>query len=336
MTPAMLLPLLAGFPAQAGDAIPFTPKWWLPEAASTFAHEVDNTFAVVYWLDVIFFAMIIAAMVLFTVKYRRRKEGQRTSPVKGNHALEFAWSFIPGVFLLVFFVMGFRTYMDMQVAPVDSMNIRVTGQKWNWSYEYPELGITMSGDDGLVVPAMTPVRLTITSVDVLHSFFVPDFRTKKDAVPNRYSTIWFEAMAPGEHPVYCAEYCGDGHSRMASKVTVLEPAKFKEWVASKKQASASMTSEEHGKQLFNSQGCAGCHSIDGTRIVGPSLKGKYGTTEQLADGSSVTIDDNYIHESLMSPGAKVVAGFAPQMPPYQGRLKDDEISALIDYIKTLN
>lgn len=335
MTFAAFLPLLAGAKARAGDAIPLTPKWWLPESASTFSHKVDTTFALIYWLDVFFFVLIIGAMAWFTIAYRRRSKDQKTSPVKGNHALEFAWSFIPGLFLLSFFGMGFVTYMDMQVPPADAMDVRVTGQKWNWSFEYPEQGLQLASADGLVVPSNTPVRLTITSVDVLHSFYIPAFRTKKDAVPNRYTSLWFEAKAPGEYQIYCTEYCGDDHSRMTSKVIAMEPAAFREWVAGQKSASASMSPVERGQKLFTAQGCAGCHSIDGSTLIGPSLKGKYGANEQLTDGSSVAIDDNYIRESILTPNAKIVAGFAGQMPPYQGRLQDDEISALIDYIKTL-
>jgi cytochrome c oxidase subunit II len=172
-------------------------------------------------------------------------------------------------------------------------------------------------------------------VDVLHSFYIPDFRTKKDAVPSRYTSLWFEAKWPGEFQVYCTEYCGDDHSRMTSKVVAMEPAAFREWVADKKNASANLTPLEKGQQLFATQGCAGCHSIDGSALIGPSLKGKYGAQESLADGSSVLVDDNYVRESILEPNAKIVAGFAGQMPPYQGRLQDDEISALIDYIKTL-
>lgn len=335
MTSATILPLLASAQALAGDAIPLTPEWWMPESASTFSDDVDATFAFIYWLDVFFFILIVGAMAFFAVAYRRRKEGQRTSPVKGNHAIEFAWSFIPGMFLIGFFVMGFTTYMDMQVPPADAMDVRVTGQKWNWAFEYPEEGIQLSSADGLVVPSNTPVRLTISSVDVLHSFYIPAFRTKKDAVPNRYTSLWFEAKAPGEYDVYCAEFCGDDHSRMTSKVIAMEPAAFREWVASQKNAAADMTTVQLGEKLFTAQGCAGCHSVDGSKMIGPSLQGIYGRQEAMADGSSVAVDDNYIRESIEVPGAMIVAGFAGQMPPYQGRLKDAEISALIDYIKTL-
>lgn len=345
MTFASFLSLLGawGSPARvassllsaASEPLPLTPRWWLPTGDSTFAHEVDRAFALIYWLDVVFFILIVGAMTVFAVAYRRKKAGQRTSALKGHHGLEIVWSVIPGLFLLVFFAMGFLTYMDMQVPPASSMQVRVTGQKWNWGFEYPEQGIKLSSADGLVVPSNTPIQLTLTSVDVLHSFYIPNFRTKKDAVPQRFTSLWFEAKQPGTYQVYCTEYCGDDHSRMTSKVVAMEPAAFREWVADQKNASASLSPVERGQRLFTTQGCAGCHSIDGSALVGPSLKGKYGTQEKLSDGSQVLVDDNYVRESILAPNAKIVAGFAGQMPPYVGRLQDDEISALIDYIKTI-
>ncbi|MCB9781016.1 MAG: cytochrome c oxidase subunit II [Alphaproteobacteria bacterium] len=325
MTLASLLPFLAASEARAEGT------FWMPEQASTFAEEVDWIYYFIYWIDVLFFFLVIGAMVYFAIRYRAKTGKERTSPLKGSHSLELAWSAIPGLILLSFFWFGFQTYMDMQVPPKDALNIRVTGQKWNWSFEYPDYGIRQGGDQGLVVPSGQPVMLTMSSVDVLHSFYIPDFRVKKDVVPNRYSTIWFEAKGTGDHQVFCTEYCGDDHSRMLTKVHVMEPAKFREWVRDNKADDGPVD----GQSLFSSMGCIGCHSIDGSKLVGPSLKGKYGTDEQLTDGSTVAIDDNYIRESIMVPGAKVVAGYAPQMPPYQGRLNDEEVNALIDYIKTL-
>ncbi len=336
MTPALLFStlltlLLAGSDARAEGT------FWMPEAASTTAREVDFLYYYIYWLDVFFFVLIVGAIGYFAIRYRAKSEDQRTSPVKGNHALELAWSAIPSVFLISFFYLGFTTYIDMQVPPADAMDVRVTGQKWTWSFKYPEQGIATDYQEGLVVPSNTPIRLTMNSVDVLHSFYVPDFRVKQDVVPNRYSVLWFEAKKPGEYQVFCTEYCGDDHSRMLTMVKALEPAKYREWVAEKRKdiAAADADPVKKGQMLFTGQGCAGCHSIDGSKMVGPTLQAKYGAQEQLADGSSVTIDDNYIRESIVAPGAKVVAGYAPQMPPYQGRLSDDEIDALIDYIKTL-
>ena len=176
----------------------------------------------------------------------------------------------------------------------------------------------------------------MSSVDVIHSFFVPDFRVKKDVVPNRYTVVWFEAPEPGEHVVFCAEYCGDGHSRMLSKVKVVDRAEFDAWVAEQKAASGGLSSAERGAKLFKSKGCTGCHSTDGSPMLGPTMKGLYGKQEKFTDGTTAAVDDNYLRESLMVPAAKVVEGFAPQMPPYQGQLDDDEVNDLIDYIKSLS
>ena len=185
----------------------------------------------------------------------------------------------------------------------------------------------------LRVPAGKPVKLVMNSIDVLHSFYVPAFRVKKDVVPGRYTVLWFEAPEPGEHNIFCTEYCGDKHGYMYSKVIVMPPAEFDAWI--QKRADETVDGPRPGDQIFAQEGCTGCHTTDGSPSVGPSMKGLYGKTEKLADGSSVQVDDNYLRESILVPGAKVVEGFAPTMPPFQGRLSDEEVSNLIDYIKTL-
>lgn len=306
--------------------------WLLPPPASTNAAQLDHVFNFVFWVDATFFVGIIGAMLLFIWKYRRRGPHDRTHPSRGSHVLELTWSVIPAILLFVMFFLGFRAWMNTNVPPADSMDVRVTGQQWAWSFEYPETGIT---SDVLVVPKGKPVRLTISSVDVIHSLFIPAFRLKKDAVPNRYTVQWFEANQVGEFDVFCAEYCGGGHSRMLSKVKVLEPADYEAWVKKQTAALSSATPRELGKQLYASQGCKGCHTVDGTRLLGPTWKGIWGTLETLTDGSKVKVDDNYIRESITVPAAKVVAGFNPVMPSYQGRLDDKQINALIEYIKSL-
>ncbi|MCB1153714.1 MAG: cytochrome c oxidase subunit II [Deltaproteobacteria bacterium] len=302
----------------------------MPPAASTFASNIDNLFYFIYWLAVIFFVLIIGTMAYFAIKYRRKDPNQRTSPIHGNHALELAWSAIPGVLLIAVFVWGFRAYMDMSVAPKDAMDIRVKAQMWNWSFDYPSAGVNTTE---LVVPAGRPVKLTMSSKDVLHSFFVPDFRVKKDVLPNRYTTIWFEAIAPGEHQIFCTEYCGQNHSKMLSKVIVKSQEDFDKWIEGQGKLDESIPLSEHGKRIFTERGCTACHTMTGQAGAGPSLKGKYGSQENLADGSQVLVDDNYIRESIMDPTAKVVAGFQPVMPTFKGQLRDDEVDALIEYIK---
>lgn len=308
--------------------------FWMPPQASTLAEDVDFVFYYIYWVSIAFFVMLMGSMIFFFFRYRQKKTGEKTSAIKGNHLLEIGWATLPGLLLVSFFVLGFRTYIDSSIPPKDSMEVRVTGRKWSWSYDYPASGVS-SGT--LRVPAGEPIKLVMSSVDVLHSYYVPDFRIKKDVLPNRYTVVWFEAPEPGEHTVFCTEYCGNGHSRMLSKVEVMEPREFNRWVKSQQSFDPSaLSSAERGQKLYQSKGCAGCHSVDGTPMLGPTLQGLYGKQEPLTDGTTAQVDDNYLRESLMVPAAKVVAGFAAQMPPYQGQLDDSEVNDIIDFIKSIS
>lgn len=318
------------------NSMPFTlseSTFWLPKAASTLAPGVDRVFYFILYLSILFFALVIFALIYFSIKYRKKDSNQKTSSAKGDLKLEIAWSVVPSILLIVIFVWGFLTWMNVVVPPGQSLDIRVVAQKWVWSFEYPKAGIV---SPELVVPVGQPIRLTMYSKDVIHSFFVPEFRIKKDVLPNRYSVVWFQATDPGEYQVFCTEYCGTGHSQMLTKVRVLMTEEYQAWLDSGGGAGGNgMSSAEFGKTLFSNQGCMTCHSINGTTIIGPSLLGKYGSQEKLTNGSTITIDDNYIRESLMEPTAKVVYGFTPTMPTYKGRLSDKQINALIDYIKSL-
>lgn len=329
---SLLLPLLGAAPAWADGG-----TFWMPPQSSTVAADVDFAFYFIYWVDVAFFVALMGAMLLFAVKYRQRSPGQKTSNIKGSHSLELAWAVLPSFLLVAFFWVGFKTYIDMVVPPADAMVVRVQGQKWMWTYSYPELGIE---SDVLVAPAGTPVALKMSSVDVLHSFFVPDFRIKKDVLPNRYTVQWFEAPEAGEHQVFCTEYCGTGHSKMLSQVKVLPQLEFNAWVAAQKAEAGAdpsqMTSIERGAKLFKVNACAGCHSIDGSKIVGPSLKDVYNRASSWEGGAAGPADDNYLRESIMVPGAKLVAGYPPVMPSFQGKLTDTEVNDLIDYLKSIS
>ena len=298
------------------------------------AGEVDSLFYFIYYLCVLFFVGIVGTTAYFVVKYRRRSDGQRTSGVKGNRRIEIAWAVIPSMLLLVIFAWGFRTYLRQSVPPGDSIDIRVKAQKWFWSFEYPRDGIS---SDELVVPVGRPVKLTMSSADVIHSFFVPAFRVKRDVLPNRYTVVWFQAEEPGTYDIFCAEYCGEGHSRMTGHVRAVTDFQYQEWIDSGGgMGGEGMSSVEFGKVVYEKKGCKSCHSIDGTRITGPSLLGIYGEPVTFSDGSSGVIDDNYIRESIMSPQAKIVQGYEGVMPTYKGMLKDKQIDALVDFIKSLN
>jgi cytochrome c oxidase subunit 2 len=310
-------------------------SFWMPQAASSIAGDVDALYYFILWLCVFFFILVMGAMFAFVWKYRRQRSDQRTHPIAGNRTLEIVWSVIPSLILVVLFVWGTRVWLEQTVPPPNAMEIRVTGQMWNWSYDYPTKGCT--GATELVVPKDTPVKLIVNSTDVLHSFYIPAFRVKRDAVPNKYNVMWFEAIEAGEFDIFCAEYCGDQHSQMLSKVRVVSNEAFQEWVdAGCGMGGEGMAPAEFGAMLYDKKGCKTCHSVDGTRLVGPSFQGLYGRKEKIKDGSEVDVDDNYLRESIMYPNAKIVAGYDGVMPSYKGKLKDKQVDAIIDYIKSLS
>jgi cytochrome c oxidase subunit II len=306
--------------------------FWMPRAASTTAHEVDSLFYWIFWIALFFFALIVILGTLFVFKYRarRRSETAAAGPVH-NTPLEVVWTVIPLLIVFGIFYVGFRGFLDMNVAPENSYEIQVTAQKWKWLFTYPNGYV----DDNLHVPVDTPVKLVMASEDVIHSFYVPDFRLKKDVVPGRYTKAWFRAPRPGTYQVYCAEYCGTSHSDMLASVIVHEPGGFEKWLEGAASSLAQASPADAGARLVKQRGCAQCHSIDGKAGIGPTFKGLFGTKVPMKTGESVDADENYIRESINAPQAKIVAGFDPVMPTYQGRLKDDEITAIIAYLKSL-
>ena len=305
---------------------------WMPVQASTGAPAVDRLFFFILWLSVAFFVLIVGLMVLFVVRYRRR--AGRTAPDASpshNTALELTWTIIPLILVIVIFAWGFKVFMDMSTPPGNAYEVLVTGQKWKWLFTYPNGHV----DENLHVPVDTPVRLVMTSEDVIHSFYVPAFRMKKDVVPGRYTKAWFRANKTGEYQVYCAEYCGTSHSDMLSMVVVHEPGGFESWLDKAADFLNTMPPAEAGAKLVAQRGCAQCHSVDGRGGIGPSLKGVFGHQVQLVSGPPLVADEDYIRESILEPQARVVAGYQPVMPTYKGRLKDAEITAIIEYLKVL-
>lgn len=313
--------------------------FWLPEQASTFAADHDWLFYFIYWVSVVAFIGLMATMTLFAIKYRRRSPDQRTSPNEGNTMLELLWSAIPGLVFVFIFAVGFKTYIDMATPPANAMEIRVVGYKWFWEMRYPN-GTTMNNT--MVVPVDTPVKLVMSSEAtspqdpaVIHSFFVPAFRTKRDVLPYRYTVMWFEATEVGDYHIFCAEYCGTGHSKMIGTVRVVPQDQFEEEMKPKGWDEDTESFVEFGQRTFVEAGCTACHSTDGSRLVGPTLQGIYNQPVELTTGESVTADENYLRESIMDPQASIVAGYPPSMPTYAGRLNDQQIDGLIDYIKSL-
>jgi len=304
----------------------------LPKQASTLAPGVDLIFWFVTFLNIFFFVLITGLVLLFVRKYRRRSPNDITPHITHNQKLEIIWSVVPLFILIGLFFWGFHQYVNAQIAPANSIEIQVTGKKWVWQFEYPDGMRTLNS---FHVPVNRPVRLVLSSEDVIHSFFVPSFRIKKDAVPGRYTEEWFNATEPGVYQVFCTEYCGKGHSDMLAKIYVDNEEQYQKWLVEGDEEIKKMPLPELGHLVWENRGCQTCHSLDGTRGQGPSWKGIYGQVHHMADGSDIKVDENYIRESILEPQAHVVAGFEPVMPTFKGLLRDREILGAIEYIKTL-
>jgi len=304
---------------------------FMPPESSTIAGEVDAAFYFIYWASIVLFAIVVGFAALFVLKYRRKKR-ELTSGVAHNTKLEVAWTLIPTILIVIVFVMGFKGFIKMNVIPKDALEIKVTGQKWFWTFDYPE-GVNTVNE--LVVPVDKAVALTMSSQDVIHSFFVPNFRIKMDVLPNRYSMTWFEATRPGVYDLFCTEFCGKGHSEMIGKVRVVNDREYEEWLEEAAFGGEGMSLEDYGAKLYVSKACVTCHSIDGRIGTGPTFAKVYGHSVRLADGREVMADENYIRKSILEPASEVVAGFQSVMPTYQGILKDREIDALVAFIKSL-
>jgi cytochrome c oxidase subunit 2 len=318
--------------------LPVASSWsWLPEPASTTAEHVDWLFYFLAWTCGGLFLLVIAPLIAFAIHYKRRQKGQlAVSQRDHNTRLEVAWTALPVVYLTLIFHWGFVGYTKIYEAPVNAKQLRVEGKKWSWTVQYPdEDGNIEVGGTGveIVVPVNQPVQLTMHSRDVLHSFFIPNFRVKQDVLPDRYSQIWFEATTIGEFPVLCAEYCGEKHSQMMAKIKVVSLDDYNAWVAKAKGANDNKSPLELGKDLYKKRGCNACHSVDGSPGIGPTFKGVYGHNVELANGTQVLADDNYIRESILEPSAKIVKGFSDGLMP-KIAMPEKEIVGLIEFIKS--
>jgi cytochrome c oxidase subunit 2 len=298
----------------------------LPEQASTFALKVDPLF----WFLTIFVSVFCVAItaVFIYLGLRYKQEAGRKSEHYENMALELTWSVIPAIIAIGIFAWGAVIYFDYAQIPQNTYDVSVVGKQWMWKVQHPN-GKTEVNH--LTMPVGQPVKLTMTSQDVLHDFYIPAFRVKQDVIPARYTTMWFEATKTGDFDLYCAEYCGTEHSTMGGMVKVLPQAEFTAWLGGE----TGMTPVESGQALFQQMGCATCHA-QGDASRGPALEGKFGTEETMTDGTVLTIDEEYLRESIMTPGMKVVQGYAPLMPTFANQLSEDDINNLIAYIKSLS
>ncbi|MBX5480504.1 MAG: cytochrome c oxidase subunit II [Myxococcaceae bacterium] len=322
---------------------------FLPEQASTFAERVDNLHYLVIISTMIVSFLVGTTALVFFILYRRRKPHAYTPTIEPDLKAEMLFVGIPTVFFLAFFAIGFRDFVWVRTPPANAMDVYVMGKQWMWKFAYPE---GPNGVNTLHIPAHRPIRLLITSRDVIHSFYVPEFRVKQDAVPGRYAEIWFEATKPGTYQVLCAEYCGLDHSMMRADVVVHEPAEFDEWLANAQRSERHEQQDSEpiaaatqqfpgnlrlqGERIAARAGCFKCHSTDGSPHIGPTFLDMYLRKEKLADGRTVIADESYITESMMDPHLKVVAGFQPVMPSFLGQLDAPETAAIVEYIKSLS
>lgn len=305
----------------------------LGEQGSDFAHKVDYAHDVVMIISVICTVAIVGAMLYFAVIYRQRDGKDHETPaIEGNNLLEVIWTVFPTIVVIWVAYLGYDAFVDMRNVPDGAMEVNVTGKKWAWDFEYKN-GKRTIGE--LVVPVDQPVKLVMTSKDVLHSFFVPVMRTKMDVIPGRYTYEWFRPIKTGDFQVFCTEYCGDAHSGMRARLKVLPKNEFDRWLAddSEERKLAAMAGAELGKKIYTQQ-CSVCHSLDGSAKNAPSWLKLYGREGQLADGSTYKADHNYIKESILYPQAKVVKDYQPIMPAFQ--LSDGEVDAVIKFIQTLD
>lgn len=298
-----------------------------PDQASTVAPRVDALYAWVVALATFFTLLVTVLLVYFAIKYRRRSDTEAPRTIHGSLPLEMIWTFIPLGLALVTFYWGAVVYFDISRPPSNAMDIYAVGKQWMWKFQHLE-GVREINE--LHVPVGRPVRLTMATEDVIHSFFVPAFRVKTDLVPGRYTTVWFEPTKVGRYHLFCAEYCGNEHSGMIGWIIVMEPADYQNWLS----GSSGGTLASRGERLFNDMACTSCHQA-GSGQRGPSLGGLAGRAVPLRSGGTVVADDHYLRESILNPTARVVAGYEPIMPVYQGLIDEEGLLAILTYIKTL-
>jgi cytochrome c oxidase subunit 2 len=301
---------------------------FFPVEASTVAREVDLLLLLLLGLGSLFTFITVALISYFGIKYRKGKKVDRNNPPTGNTKMELGWIFGLLGLSVVTFTWAALLYIRMTSPPEDSLEVSVVGLQWMWKFQHPG---GQREIDELHVPVGAPVRLTMTSEDVIHSFYVPAFRVKFDVIPGQYTSLWFEATKTGEYKILCAEYCGTNHSEMRGTVIVMQPMEYQDWLSG---GQAGKTMAESGRQLFEQLGCSGCHD-PGSNIQAPSLEGLFGSQITLQTGQTVTADENYIRESILFPQRQVVAGYEAIMPTFEGRITEEQTLELIAYIKSL-
>ncbi|HQZ83756.1 MAG TPA: cytochrome c oxidase subunit II [Pyrinomonadaceae bacterium] len=301
-----------------------------PEQASTFAWQVDALYGYLILVSLVFSVPIIVAIFYFSIKYREREKFAVPREIHGSMVLETLWSVIPFFVSMSVFVTGAIVYFNQYTPPDDAMEIYVVGKQWMWKFQH-QTGQREIND--LHVPLGRNVKLVMTTEDVIHSLYVPAFRTKADAVPGRYTYVWFNATKPGKYHLFCTEYCGLNHSGMIGTVYVMEPGDFDNWLSGN---AGGETPVQVGKDLFeNKLGCASCHA-GGPQQRGAKLEGLFNTEVHLVGGGTAIADEDYIRNSILNPASQVVEGYQPIMPTFKGQVTEEQLNGLVAYIKSLS
>ncbi|HSP17154.1 MAG TPA: cytochrome c oxidase subunit II [Thermoanaerobaculia bacterium] len=301
------------------------PLW--PERASTVAGPVDALYIALIIITGTVSVLIWLVIFYFAIKYRRRPDNELAQEYEPPKALEITWIVIPTIIFFGIFVWGALLYFHEQRVPDNALDVYATGRQWMWKFEHAG---GQREINTLHVPVNRPVRITMASEDVIHSLWFPAFRIKADVLPSRYRTMWFQATKTGRFHIFCAEYCGTQHSGMIGWVEVMQPTDYQKWLAGGTEGSLA----SQGEKLFQKYACHTCHTSDATGR-GPVLLGVFGKTVKLADGRSVVADENYVRESILNPQAKIVAGFGPVMPTFQGQVNEEDLLKLLAYVRSL-
>ena len=308
----------------------FLVKWLnssalFPREASTIAPYSDALYFFLLLITVIGLVLVAALIFGFSIRYRKEKHPVAIQ-VEGSTLLEATWTIIPLALFMVAWIWGALLYFRIYNPPTNAMNIYIVGKQWMWKAEHPG---GQHEINALHVPTGRPVQLTMISQDVFHSFSIPDFRVKREVIPGRYSTVWFQATTPGTYHIFCTQYCGTNHSAMIGEVTVLSPDDYEKWTH---ESTSGMSLAQNGERLFASMGCNACHS-GSAAARGPNLAGVYGSKLQLTNGSEVLVNDAYLRDAILNPSQHITAGYAPIMPTYQGQVSEDGLIDLVEYIK---
>ncbi len=309
-------------------------RFFFAEQVGHLAREVDGVFMFIFLIGLFFFVITQGALIYFAIRYRRKRPGEdnATPYITDNRFLETVWVVVPSLLILAIFIYGYVVFRDIRTPPANAAEINVTAKQWLFVFKYPD---GRQEINQVHVPIGKPVRFLMTSADVIHGFYLPEFRVKQDILPGRYTDLWVQPVKEGNFDIFCTQYCGTGHSTMRAVITVMNEPEYREWAAGKAEKGGAEPLWEKGKELAEKSGCLACHSTDGSTKIGPTWKGLFGSQVTFTDGTTAKADEQYLKDYILVPNVKVIKGFQPVMPAFKGQLSDDDVTAIIEYIKTL-